>query len=319
WKPYARTGILMLVFLFFQTFVVAHHPLNLVVSGYYYGAIFSVLLAILLAGGLGTLLRGPRTRWLAVGAAGYLLFIQVSNFSAMNRSWMAHNNSTIMGFFALFTYNPYLAHSDMSEINRLFANSTPGLYVGDIPAPLRRHRRASVLELWKRRAGGYRDYLGSRPLALADAWLLAELYYMRTPGILRLENAAADPKDRMPLLLYAGVLARSHRGQPDEELPPVLAIRKLPTRGFGSYGFDSRLVYPWNGSDLDTGAQRVREMGYSHWLMPVPGAPGGPGPFWAFHNAFLKAAGERQLYEYGIIAVDQISVAGQELVVMDMR
>ena len=47
WAVYCRTALLALLFLLFITFVMSHHPLVMVMVGYYYASMFSVLMAVL--------------------------------------------------------------------------------------------------------------------------------------------------------------------------------------------------------------------------------------------------------------------------------
>ena len=318
---FARIAVLMAVFAVFQTYVASHHPFHLVVSGYYYGAIFSVLLAILLACVFGSFLRDSSIGWLALGALGYLAFIQLHNFQAMNRSWLAHSHAKDMGWFGTFTYNPLLAYGDTSEIVRLYSNQTPGMYGNDIPAPLRRHRFAAAVETWKRRDGGYREYLGTKPLALSDLWLLTELYYGRTPGTVvpggeRRATAAQDVG-----LLYQGALARARIGQKDEEPLPVLAFRQMALEDYFALRglMSTRLAYPWPFADVGEGVRRFREIGYTHWLVPPAGIPRGAGPFWAFHDGFVAARDAGTLDGHGVMDAGRIDVFGREVAAMDMR
>ena len=319
-KSSARIAALMLVFWALQSFAAAHHPLTLVVSGYYYGAIFSVLLAVLFAGALGGILRKSRIRWLAVGMAGYLLAIQIHNFNRLNRSWMAHSYYKTLGWLVQFAYNPYLAHGDMTEILKRYQVPPRSLYAEDIPVALRRHPRTSALELWKKKGHLSPNGPNARPLSLADMWLLTELYYMRTPGDLRdgKSPALVRPEDR-GLLLYRGALARAHMGLFDEEPLPVLAFCRVPRGEIDPHGFNVKLAYPWIWPNAMEGVKRCREVGYTHWLVPVSDGWRGDGAYWAFHNEIMKAMEERRLYELGLIVVGQTNIAGRELAVIDMR
>ncbi len=317
-KSYAKAGILMVIFLIFQTFVAARHPLNLVVSGYYYGAIFSILLAILLSCGLGSAFWNIKSRWLAATMVFYLLFIQIYNFSLLNSSWISHNNHKNMGGFAQLTYNPYLAYVDPSEIIKLYMNKKDPMsvkYADDIPAPLRRHRFAWVLELWRNRNSGYRDCLRERPLALGDLWLLTELYYRRTPAHIPVKGTLTPLNDQMAIY-YLGALLRAHQGQPDEEPVPVLSFGAIPRGQFSPVCFDIKLGYPWILQGMKDGVQGLRNLGYTHFLMPVSGTQYRPGTFWNFHNEYLNAMAANTLSEYGIEAIGQVSVAGQEITLM---
>lgn len=318
WKTYARTGVLVLLFLVFQTFVAAHHPLNLVVSGYYYGAIFSVLFAILLSCGLGTILQDAVKKRLAVVAICYLLLMQIYNFSLLNRSWMAHNCSKSMSWFSLFPYNPYLAYCNLSEVLRLYEKPNPGMYAEDIPAFFRRNRWASIAELWKRRELGYREHLRTRPLALADLGLLAELYYWRTPGTIEDDGAVTRAED-VSIRLWRAALARTHAGQPDEEPLPVLAFRTRLPGELDSDGFDTRFGYPWLSTDMRVTVQGFCGLGYTRWLAPTSDRTHDGGAFWAFHNRFVTAMRDQKLSQYGVVVDEKVDVDGHELAVMSAR
>lgn len=308
---FARAGLLAILFVVFQTLVDAHHPSELVASGFYYGGIFSVWIAILLACALGSFWDGPRLRWLAVGAAGYFLAIQLANFAQLNRSWIAHNHfKTANWIQETAPYNPWLAYCDMSEIRvRISQLSGESMYQDDVPS-LRPDRRRATVELWQRRAGGYRSYLGQHPLALEDLSLLMELYYGRTPGRISAGAAAAGPEDRR-ISMYRAVLARAHLGQPDEELPPVLAYFKIQDGGL-----TTRFIYPWFTSDIHDGVDRFRSINYANWLVPLDGPAQGTGPYWGFHNEIMKALAEHRLFQYGLVETGRIQVDGRKLLVL---
>ncbi len=314
WETYVKAGILMLIFLVFQTFVAAHHPLNLVVTGYYYGAIFSVLLVVLLTSVLGTVIRTGRSKWFLAGLVFYLLLIQTYNFSLLNNSWIHHNNSKIKVWFNRCTYNPYLAYADTSEIIKLYAQEKRWMYEDDIPALPRYSRMQAILNLWHHRDAGYRESLPKWPLALGDMWALTELYYRRTPARI---PALETPRSQDQFVdLYLAALLRTHQGQPDEELLPVLAFRMIQGEQDEMVGFDTKLSYPWFMTDLNSGVQHLKEVGFTHVLVPVSGLKSGSGSYWTFHHEFLKAFVSGGLGECGLMKVGQVNVAGQEIAVM---
>ena len=314
----ARIGILLMVYLPFQTYVAAHHPQDLVVSGFYYGAIYSVLIAIFLATALSVSLQDVRVRGWAGALLGGALAVQAFNFRCLNESWQAHSRAKSMGWYATFTYNPFWAYCDLSSIRRLFATQR-GNYVADIPEASDRGRARWLAELWRGRGGGYRELLGRRPLALADLWWLAELYLDRTPASIGGGggNRADEP---MHIRAYRAAAERARLGRPEEEALPVLAFRKpMPDDSATMRLLDTRLLYPFPFADVRAGVQQMRNVAYSHWLIPADGKEIDGDAFWAFHNGLQQALADKKLYEYGIIAVGQTNVAGRELVVLDMR
>ncbi len=306
WTTFARAGALALLFVVFQTLVDAHHPSDLVASGFYYGAIFSVWMAILLSVPLGGLLREPRIRWLAAAAAGYLLWIQLGNFGQLNRSWIAHNHFKTANWVRTAPYNPWMAYSDMSEIRQVMPPPAGSVYMDDVPSR-RPDRRRVAVELWKSRAGGYREVLGRRPLALEDMGLLMELYYGRTPGTVSGNGAGEDRRVRM----YRGALARARLGQPDEEPLPPLAYCQFP-----GFGMVTRFLYPWYETDAGNALEQFRTDHYRNWLVPLDGEMQSDGAYWTFHNEIRRALDERRLYDCGLIEVGRLRVDGRELLVL---
>lgn len=313
WKSFAKAVVLAMSYVVFQTFVDSHHPFNLVATGYYYGAIFSVLLAVMLGIALGDIFRSAKRFWLAAGMAGYLMGVQVYNFSCLNRSWMEHDHFMSMSWFTRFPYNPFWAYIDASEIDKLYGNSPQGMYAPEIPEAKRRSGRETAVELWRRREWGYRDYLGTFPLPLADLWLLAEFYYWRTPDALSSPRCSTAREDRLSRL-YRAALARAQYGEADEEPIPVLAFRQLPGCEPGGRGFDTKLGYPWIMPDVQSGVERGHAIGYTHWISPVWSTREGQGSFWAFHRDFASAVKDRRMYTAcKLIDVGHMDIDGQEL------
>ena len=124
----------------------------------------------------------------------------------------------------------------------------------------------------------------------------------------------------MHIRAYRAAAERARLGRPEEEALPVLAFRKpMPDDSATMRLLDTRLLYPFPFANVRAGVQQMRNVAYSHWLIPADGKEIDGDAFWAFHNGLQQALADKKLYEYGIIAVGQTNVAGRELVVLDMR
>ena len=118
WSPYRKLGILMGIFIVFQSLVLLFHPYELSATGFYYGAIFSVLFAPFVAVVLTA--AGGRTGTVGAYAARvclvWALAMSAVNFIAINASWMAHSNSkTLESFPDLTIYRRWGGRLDVAR------------------------------------------------------------------------------------------------------------------------------------------------------------------------------------------------------------
>jgi hypothetical protein len=177
-----KSGVLIAAFIAFQTYVSAHHHQNLVVTGYYYGGIFSILVAT----GLTFALDGIcNRRWgiaIAWAAVAYLLAVQLSNFRQINESWIRHNNFKIVnGVIPKEAYDSYLPpywksvnFSAMRE--RYRERDRDASYMPEINLAQRGNSYARINDLWRLRDNGHAAYLSAKPLACREWWAAWELY-----------------------------------------------------------------------------------------------------------------------------------------------
>lgn len=303
-STYAKASILLILFLLFQSYVISHHPQKLVISGYYYGSVFSVFFSILAACGLAAVAHRRHGRWVAVVIAAYLAGIQTINFPLLNRSIIAHSHYKAAAWFGQFIYNPFFAYCDFRQIGQLKSNA---LYIEDVPSELRGNHWEWIRGLWMRRNQGYREFLSTRPFAMGDLWLLSELHFRRTPP--HLDN---EIRQDVPILsAYRLALARSRRGQTDEEPLPVLAFRLSPPGEFDSFGFNARLAYPWAVPNLEAGLAHIRNAGFNHWLIPPPGSASETALFWTFHSNLMNAVSSQDLQRHHLISLGSTNLSGR--------
>ena len=100
WDLYRKLGVLMALFVVFQSPVLVFHPQELSATGFYYGAIFSVLFAPLVASvfaDMGEPRRALATTTARLGLL-WVLVISAVNFQAINDSWTAHSNAKALDY-----------------------------------------------------------------------------------------------------------------------------------------------------------------------------------------------------------------------------
>jgi hypothetical protein len=132
-------------------------------------------------------------------------------------------------------------------------------------------------------------------LALEDLWVLAELYYWRTPD--QVDPGRNDQVEELFRTVgikqgreYLAALSRVHPGARDEEPLPAIAVANhpgaLPEASIDV--FDSRLAYFWRPLAFEEGLHTLQQLGYTHLLSTNPGKSG-PGPYWNFNTALYQA------------------------------
>jgi hypothetical protein len=148
-RYYLRTIPVVFVgfFVFLTLLLIRHIP---IATGYYYGAIYSVLFAVFVGlcyGALDT--ASPVLRATAAATVLFLVIVGASNFSQVNRGWIiTHNETLVRGSFQSIV--------QLSEPRRL--------------------RRSELLEIWHAwKDGNLTGYLDITPISTGAVYLVAEL------------------------------------------------------------------------------------------------------------------------------------------------
>ncbi len=184
WLVYRRLGLLTTAFVVFQSIVLVFHPLELTATGFYYGALFSVLFASGVSAVYASALQASSawTTGLMRGALVWLLAIAALNFSSLNASWMAHSHAKALELLPTLAVTGY--GSDMSLLqadaarhaeraSRLAPDGLEASYVNDITAPP--DPFDDVLETWRAWRRGEPEFLAVRPRLVPNLWLAVEL------------------------------------------------------------------------------------------------------------------------------------------------
>ncbi len=88
-----KTIILIVLFILLQSLNISFHIQKIVISGYYYGAPFSILFAALIAIMIAILNKGiPCGRWVSRILLCYIVVLQFMNFLMINISWKTHTD-----------------------------------------------------------------------------------------------------------------------------------------------------------------------------------------------------------------------------------
>jgi hypothetical protein len=134
-------------FVFLTLLLIRHIP---IATGYYYGAIYSVLFAVFIGlcyGALDT--ASPVLRATAAVTILFLVMVGVSNFSQVNRGWIiTHNEALVRGSFQSIV--------QLSE-----------------PRTLTRSELLDIWHAWK--DGNLTHYLDMTPISTGAVYLVAEL------------------------------------------------------------------------------------------------------------------------------------------------
>ena len=184
WVPFRKLAALTSIFIVFQTVVLVFHPQELTATGFYYGAIFSVLFASLIAVVFADVSERRGGRVPARFGLAWVLVISAMNYIAINASWIAHSN-----FEALF-YLPNLpvhGHgADTSKVTALAAMYERAMesplvteadrsYIQDIVAPRPGTVFRETFTAWRRWRQGDADFLAGAPLSIKTMWIAVEL------------------------------------------------------------------------------------------------------------------------------------------------
>lgn len=317
-----RLTFLVCLFLLFQTFVAAHHRLDLTITGYYYGAIFSILVSILFATTYETLVSTSKGRAAAVAVIVYLAAMQSMNYSRLNSSWLAHRNFKCLDTVIQTIYNPYLSLVDVSPLAKVPLEARSHLYAEDIPVEMRSGRADWVVQLWRRRNDRmFNPHLQAHLLALEDLWILSELYYWRTSlntdKVFSGNTPPPVPLNSKLLRTYRGVLGRVDYSQGAIEHIPLLAFQNITNQNRETNGYETKLAYPLFSSSLESGLQYLRKSRYNYilitddTLLPY-------NEYSVFHNQFMGEMRAGRLYKYGIISRGNFVLDGHTVTLLQI-
>lgn len=178
WRPYRKIATIIGVFVLFQGIVFLFHNQILVSTGYYYGSIFSVLFATLMAiifFDLST--NRPRViQWMAYVLIAHTLIASTSNFITLDRSWIRHSN-----FKAVYTLPllPFFGRfGSWEQLKELKTNDWP-FYTDEAYIPPGETAFGDALAIWQKWRRGDPELLGRRDVHVRDIWILAELTRIR--------------------------------------------------------------------------------------------------------------------------------------------
>lgn len=316
-----RLTTLLALFLLFQTFVAAHHPQQLTVTGYYYGAIFSVLVSALLAAAYVSLSRTSIGRVAAVAITLCLAINMSCNYSQLNSSWLSHRNFKGYQLITKAVYNPFFAHVDLSQLVKYNSKTVEGIYLDDIPSGFRGDQAGWIFRLWKGRSDGrYQQLLRGHVLAFQDLWVLFELYNWHTPRDVSTISPADIPapiaiNDKL-LRAYRGILRRSDYTK--SGAVPLFALKNIARPNRYTIEYETKLAYPWLYPDIDGALRYLHGFRYTHILvtddMLLP-----DGSYGLLHNQFIREKLAGSLEKHGLISRGSFVVDGHIVTLFEIR
>lgn len=189
WKLYGKLCILIGLFIMFHTLILVFHEAELVATGYYYGAIFSVLFASIFA----VVYADLSQRCWTVAAQAVLVwvvFISAMNFVAINAEWIRLSNfKVLLGLENLPTYEKFGDWDPLKKRVSAFWRSRSGYpsiadqyyfedMRGDPEAPF-----ADNLAIWRSWRRGDSNFLATGEIDLRNQWLMLELMLKRDPAL----------------------------------------------------------------------------------------------------------------------------------------
>lgn len=183
---YKKVLALLLTFLLFQTVVAGFHLRNLVLTGYYYGAVFSLLFSIFVSVIIATLINrirfGARLARLMLC---YIIAVQLLNFGLINSLWHIHSDWKGVVAFE----NPDLHSINASDISRIthqqLLESFRPYSFPDLPGIDPAQKRFLTKEIW----GQYRNrqcssiFLSHDLMFLQNLWVIGELCPEQYPDL----------------------------------------------------------------------------------------------------------------------------------------
>lgn len=191
WGAYRRAVVLAVVFILFNAVVMVFHELELSSTGYYYGAIFSLLFAALVAAAFAHATSGgtPARAAARLGLI-WVLAISAANFPLINASWIAHSTfKTLLHLNDLpiddlRAYGADLGplHARYAELAALNAQagSVEEYYMDDVPRQPPDAPFADAFRIWRRWRSGDPDFLAGTRLGVREAWLAVELSQLKS-------------------------------------------------------------------------------------------------------------------------------------------
>lgn len=185
WILYRKFGILLGLFIMFHTLILVFHEAELVATGYYYGAIFSVLFSAMVAV---VYAEATERGWLmpARVALFWMIFISAVNFTALNAEWIRLSNFKILlGLENLPTYDKFGDWEPLKNRVSAFWRSRSKYsliedqyYFDDMQksseAPF--HDALAIWQSWRK---GDADFLATGTIDLRSQWLMLELMLKR--------------------------------------------------------------------------------------------------------------------------------------------
>ena len=182
WPVYRKLAILAALFFVFQTVVFVFHDQELTATGFYYGAIFSVLfagLAAALYAGLDGVAHGML--WARLGLS-WILTISAINFLTLNAIWMLHSNDKALDLLPIVFPEGTTAEWQALRVRRAeviaMGEAVTG-YESDVAPTSPGQSEEHALAMWTRWRANPADFTSERPLTVRDLWLVLELGAIR--------------------------------------------------------------------------------------------------------------------------------------------
>lgn len=171
WPAFRKLELLTGAFILFQAAVMLCHPFLLVAPGFYYGAIFSILFASIVAL-LYSSLRSQASAMARIAAIGTVLFVggtSLFNFFPVNASWMKHENILGLGMMHLLPF--YEQQGDWKLLKEL---RHPAFYSEDVARAPGVTPVGEIRHIWRRWQRGEPQLLDGA-VRVREFWVLQEL------------------------------------------------------------------------------------------------------------------------------------------------
>ena len=185
WTPFWKVGALMGIFVIFESVVMVFHEQELSATGFYYGSIFSVLFASLMAVVVADAhRRGAAATYACRAGLLWVVAMSAMNFPAINASWKAHSAAKAINLVSIAERGwhgadtgPYRALVATHEARTAQAgqDAAEAHYSDDITVAGPVTPAADAFAVWRNWRQGNPDYFAGRPLAAGNLWLAIEL------------------------------------------------------------------------------------------------------------------------------------------------
>lgn len=190
WSSYSKFGVITVLFIMFHTFVFIFHWSEIAATGFYYGAIFSILFSSLVATVYADMSERHWKMAAPIGLA-WVLVISIINFVAIDKMWITHSNWAALAIYPIHnlpTYDKFADWEPLKKIASVFpqppdARIIDKYYSQDVSPRNPDTPFEDALVIWQSWKRGDENFLAGRPISIRNQWVLIELLLKRQPDL----------------------------------------------------------------------------------------------------------------------------------------